>query len=228
MVLVKFEQKHPHQRPVPTRVHEDFVNLHLFNYSNNYSALDESSFCSQLDHKTKTEVALHVFNGIKTRFSCFFCGLDLDFQVFIVKNWECKVFLPRELILSSQTQSPGIYFIYEGSVGFRKGANCSEKGIQAHETMALHLRRGSYFGEDFLLSKLPVLDVLNTNKKDQVKTFFISASKIASFFQKNSDSKRVKSTIDQLRIITFKRRTFFQKVPLCISLVKMYLAKRRN
>lgn len=185
-------------RKLPQSLLGHFLNLLMFSYYNDYRLMSQNEFYVKMPTDINFQVSNHIFLLVQLKFSPFFKGLTQRQKNLIVSHFECKVFLPNETILSKKNSSPGIFFIVKGKavLGRKKG----------NQSSIIYLKRGSYFGEDFLVGKKPVLNVYNAGKV--LKTLFVPY-KFINFI---NESELQMESLNFLYILTFKRRVFHKMV----------------
>lgn len=127
-------------------------------------------------------------------------------------------------ILSREKDSPGLFFIAGGLVTLQcvDGIQSTYRKIMKVESQSkikkeslkvdivslLDLEKGSYFGEDFLLSKRPLFRYVNKGP-NPLRVYFIRGKDVLAYLEKDSHGFK---TWSHLEAITERRRAFYSSV----------------
>lgn len=133
-------------RKLPQNLLNHFLNLLMFSYRNDFKETTLSEFYTKMAMEVKLETSNQIFHLVQSRFSSFFKGLSTRQRNILSSHFECRIFLPNEPIILRTQSSPGIFFIVSGEAILVIDKETVQWPI-------ITLKKGSYFGEDFLVGK---------------------------------------------------------------------------
>lgn len=187
------------------------MNLLLFSYYNDFCQVGCNEFFQHLEMTLRFDLSTKIFGGVQERFSCFFSGLSQRKRNLLTQHFECRVYMPGELVLKGKQSSPGIWFIVSGSVRLNKISGQFAPRDPENEVTVVVLTQGSYFGEDFLVGRRPMFNVVNGDTI--LKALFIK-SKYVNFI---NETEFQRDALRYLYTNTFKRRVYHQIVTASLS-----------